>query len=167
MKLLTLYGGEGSVAHCWCDDTNVNLSAHCITHFITLPPLPPPTPHSMFLSVILYFVEVVPLKEGDKSQECDGETTRRWQESPGLWSHHSGVTRTLVSPQAHDGNMTTETCFQYKCKKRITLSKNSTMILKFVSRIHSFWDAQIAAGNIWHIVKVAQYKNPKNKTSLY
>ena len=69
MKLPTCMKEKGQWR--WCEDTNVNpLHNFMSFHFITTAP-PIPSPRSMFLSVILYFVEVVPFKEGDKSQHCD------------------------------------------------------------------------------------------------
>ena len=54
------------------------MSTRCITlcRFISIQPSPISL-RSMFLSVILYFVEAVPFKEGDdKSQHCDGKRAR-------------------------------------------------------------------------------------------
>ena len=74
-----LYEGEGSVAEegLLAGGVTTQMSTRCITlcRFISTQPSPISL-RSMFLSVILYFVEAVPFKEGDKSQHCDGKRAR-------------------------------------------------------------------------------------------
>ena len=72
-----LYEGEGSVAQVEGAGVRTQMSTRCITLCPLISTQPSPISlRSMFLSVILYFVEAVLFKEGDKSQHCDGKRAR-------------------------------------------------------------------------------------------
>ena len=97
----------------------------------------------MFLSVILYFVEVVPFKEGDKSQHCDVQ-------GPEGGNQHHLVTPS--PPRAHDCNM--RACFQTHCKKKSSsLATILTMLFKICLLYSFFFNAETATCKICHIVQ--------------